>query len=108
MMKPTRLGSDRSLRIAHQVDGEDSRSVHVDLIPDGTLDLSGHDTGPSVQQAWDADVFECGIVFAPADMPGLAFALVAEHYTGDLDAVDKITKLARRHGIEAKTWDWAR
>lgn len=107
MMKPTRLRSDRSLRIAHQVDGEDSRSVHVDLIPDGTLDLSGHDTGPTVRRAWDANVFEHGVIIAPADLPLLAFALVAEHYAGDLDAVGKITKLAERHGIEAETWDWA-
>lgn len=48
-----------------------------------------------------------GVEFAVADLPRLAFALVAEHYAGDPDAVTKIKKLAERHGIEAETWDWA-
>ena len=106
-METTRLGFERSLRIAHEVDGEDGRSVHVDLTASGTLDVSGHDTGPSVRRTWGDNVFECGVEFAAADLPRLAFALIAEHYTGDLDAVRKIARLAKRHGIETETWDWA-
>lgn len=52
-------------------------------------------------------MFEYGVKLATADLPKLAFALVAEHYAGDLDAVGKIKKLAERHGIEAKTWEGA-
>ena len=106
-METTRLRFERSLRIAHQEGGDDSRSVHVDLTASGTLDVSGHDTGPTVKRTWGDNMFECGVEFAPADLPRLAFALIAEHYAGDLDAVRKIAKLAQRHGIEAETWDWA-
>lgn len=65
MMEMTRLGFERTLRLAHQGGshadrGQDSSSVHVDLTAAGTLDLSRHDTGPSVRRAWGDNVFEYG------------------------------------------------
>ena len=112
MMETTRLGFECTLWLAHEGGshadrGQDSRSVHIDLTAAGTLDLSRHDTGPSVRRAWADNVFEYGVEFAAVELPKLAFALVAEHYAGNLDAVSKITKLVQRHGIETERWDWA-
>lgn len=46
-----------------------------------------------------------GFILA-ADVSRLAFALIAEHYQGELRAVAKVRELAERHGIDAGFWDW--
>jgi len=87
-------------------DEEEFTSIDL-VLNDGTLDLSGQDMGPMVRRLQgDAD-YEYGIRIAPADLPKLAFALIAEHYKGDLSAVQKVRELAERHEIEPNFWTWA-
>lgn len=88
-------------------DGEDFTSVDLALTITGGIDLSGQDLGPIVKQTWGNDDYEYGVRIAPADVPRLAFALIAEHYRGDLGAVQKVRDLAERNGINAGFWNWA-
>lgn len=88
-------------------DDEEFTSIDLVLKPDGTLDLSGQDMGPMVKQFHGDTDYEYGIRIAPTDLPRLAFALIAEHYKGDLAAVQKVRELAERHDIKPNFWDWA-
>lgn len=88
-------------------DEEEFTSIDLVLKDDGTLDLSGQDMGPIVRQVWGDSDYEYGVRIAAADLPRLAFALIAEHYRGDLSAVQKVRELAERHNINPEYWDWA-
>lgn len=88
-------------------DEEEFTSVDVALTAEGGIDLSAQDLGPTVRQTWGDDDYEYGIRIAPADTARLAYALIAEHYSGDLRAVAKVRELAQRHGIDSHFWDWA-
>ncbi|NNG57129.1 hypothetical protein [Sphingomonas paucimobilis] len=87
-------------------DEEEFTSVDMALTAEGGIDLSGQDMGPIVKQTWGDDDYEYGVRIAPADVSKLAFALIAEHYHGDLQAVQKVRELAERHGINPQFWDW--
>jgi hypothetical protein len=88
-------------------DEEEFTSINLSLTAEGGIDLSGHDMGPTVRRTWGDSDYEYGIRVAPAHTAKLAFALIAEHYHGDLQAVQKVRELAERHGIAAGFWDWA-
>lgn len=88
-------------------DEEEFTSVDLALTAEGGIDLSAQDLGPTVRRTWGDDDYEYGIRIAPADAARLAYALIAEHYRGDLRAVAKVRELAGRHGIDAQFWDWA-
>jgi hypothetical protein len=88
-------------------DEEEFTSIDLALTTEGGIDLSGQDMGPAVRRTWGDNDYEYGIKIAPADAAKLAFALIAEHYHGDLQAVQKVRALAERHGINAGFWDWA-
>ncbi|EPE61531.1 hypothetical protein L479_02075 [Exiguobacterium sp. S17] len=99
------MADQNAVRLALR-DEEEFTSIDMVLTAVGGIELSGQDTGPTVRQTWgDAD-FEYGVRIAPEDVPRLAFALVAEHYRGELGAVQKISELAERHGISAETWSF--
>ena len=87
-------------------DEEEFTSVDMALTAEGGISLSGQDLGPIVRQTWGDSDYEYGVRIAPADVPKLAFALIAEHYRGDLGAVEKISELAKRHGIGAEAWSF--
>ena len=88
-------------------DEEEFTSIDLALTTEGGIDLSGQDMGPAVRRTWGDNDYEYGIKIAPAYAAKLAFALIAEHYHGDLQAVQKVRALAERHGINAGFWDWA-
>ena len=94
-----------SLELARQ-EGEDYRSVILERTAEGVLDLSARDKGPAVREFWGDEDYEFGIRIAPADLPAFAFALVREHYRGDLDAVARLRALAEAEGIETNFWSW--
>lgn len=87
-------------------DEEEFTSIDLALTAEGGIDLSGQDMGPTVRRTWGDTDFEYGVRIAPADVPRLAFALIAEHYRGELGAVQKISELAERHGISAEAWSF--
>ena len=86
--------------------GVEYRSVRLELTSEG-LDLSALDMGPTVEATWGDDDYEFGVRIKTADLPKLAYALIADRYRGRQDAVDCIRELATRAGIEPNFWSWA-
>ena len=95
-----------SIELARQ-EGASFRSIILARMPDGTLDLSAQDMGPTVRALYDDGDYEFGIRIAPEDLARFAFALIRAHYQGDLDAVAKLRTLADSEGIPAHFWSYS-
>lgn len=87
-------------------EGPEFRSVDLVLLPDGTIDLSAQDIGPTAKATFGDSDYEFGVRIAPEDAPRLAIALLAEFLLGDLEAVDKVRQLAKKNGINPHFWMW--
>lgn len=95
-------GRIRELRIACLEREERRTELWLDLEADGNVGLTLEATGAQAG-GWRE---EHGIDIAVSDLPRLAFALLAEHYAGDLDAIGKVRELARRSGIAIEAWEF--
>ena len=96
----------QSLELARQ-EGENFRSVILASTEEGGLDVSAQDMGPTVRALHDDGDYEFGIRIAPEHLAAFAFALVREHYQGDLDAVAKLRAIADRDGLPTNFWTWS-
>lgn len=96
-------------RLAERIatrEGEEKTSIDLALTAGGGIELSGHDLGPLVQRMQGDGDYEYGIRIRPEDIGHLVFALIAEHYGGDLEAVARVRDLALKYGIEVNSWEW--
>ncbi len=89
-----------------ELTGEEQSTIYLRLTAHG-LGVDGQDLGPSVRRIWDDGDYEYGIRVANADLPRLAFALIARHYRGNLQAVSELKRLATEHGIAANFWTYS-
>lgn len=94
----------RSMELARS-DGEERTVITVRIGHKGEIALAGHDLGPRVREVWGDD-YEYGLTIASEDVPSLALALIAEHYSGDLTAVTRLAELAARHDVAISRWSF--
>jgi len=96
---------ETSVEIARR-DGTEFRSIILDLRPDGSLSVSGHDRGPYVEKWWgDAD-YEFWVDIPAEAVARLAFALLEEKYRDRLDAVDDLRDFLRAKRIPHEFDSW--
>ena len=80
-------------------EGENFRSIMVNLEADGTLVLDAQDMGPLVQQVWGDSDYEFWCRVPPEAMGKLAFALMKKLYAGREQAVDELRALCAAEGV---------
>jgi hypothetical protein len=87
-------------------EGIERRFVSV-RIRGEAIEVDAQDLGPTVKEIWGDSDYEFGVTIEAADLARFAFALIVQHYSNDLDAVDKIKELAVKSGIDPHFWTHA-
>ena len=88
-------------------EGENFRSIMINLAADGTLTLDAQDMGPLVQQVWGDSDYEFWCRVSPEAMGKLAFALMKKLYAGREQAVDEFRALCAAEGIPHENGSYA-
>ena len=88
-------------------EGENFRSIMINLEPDGTLMLDAQDMGPLVQQVWGDSDYEFWRRVPPEAMGKLALVLMKKLYAGREQVVDEFRGLCAAEGIPHQSGSYA-
>ncbi|HLZ05728.1 MAG TPA: hypothetical protein VKR55_26695 [Bradyrhizobium sp.] len=93
------------LEIARQ-GGAEFRSVRLSFDDDGTIKMEAQDIGPSVTRIWGDGDYEFWVRVPPASVTKLAFELLREKFSGQLNAVDGFRDWCKTHGVQHEFDSW--
>ena len=88
-------------------EGENFRSIRINLEADGTLMLDAQDMGPLVQQVWGDSDYEFWCRVPPEAIGTLALALIKKLYAGREQAVDEFRALCAAEGVLHESGSYA-
>jgi hypothetical protein len=81
-------------------------TVTLEILADGSLQLFFYDIGEDSLRVWGDSDYENWITVAPAEIPRLAFALLAEKYGGRSDSVRDLEAFCRANAIACEQRLW--
>ncbi|MBU6499780.1 MAG: hypothetical protein KGJ41_16785 [Rhodospirillales bacterium] len=94
-------------RIDERSEGGTFRSVVLSRLADGAIRVDAQDMGEPVEKIWHDSDYEFWVDVPTAAVAKLAFVLLRERFMGRAGAVDELTALCKREGIEHKWGSWA-
>lgn len=80
--------------------------VTLELLGDGSLQLFYHDIGEDARRSFGDGDYESWITIPAAEIPNLAFALMAEKYEGRYDARSDFATFCEKWGVKHEGWSW--
>lgn len=98
--------TNQGIELARQ-EGTVSRRVRLYARDDGRIMFEGQDLGPSIEEIFGDSDYEYWVNVPAGDLQKLAFELLREKYTGQLNAVEAFRDWCQTHGIEHKFENWA-
>ena len=87
-------------------DGDEFRSVRLNVPDEGALRLSCQDMGETVEQFWGDDDYEFWVDVPVGELRKLVFVLLREKYAGRSGAVDEFRDFCKREGVEHQWMSW--
>jgi len=90
--------------IAHQDDEKNKRNVRLTLHEDGSIEFNTYDSGEAPEQIFGHEEYEFWVRMAGESVPKLAFALLREKFSGNLDATDSAARFCKEAGVE---YEWS-
>ncbi len=97
---------EQSVELARQ-EGVVSRSVRLSISPAGGIVLDAQDMGPNVKRTWDDGDYEFWVTVPPSALAKLAFELLKDKFTGEINAVDAFRAYCTARGIAHEFESWA-
>ena len=88
----------------YRQEGDNFRSVRLNVRSDGSIRLDAQDMGKLVEEAWRDDDYEFWVDVPATALHKLVFALIREKYSGRSGSVDEFRAFCTKEGIEHK-WD---
>ncbi len=98
--------TNQGIELARQ-QGTTSRHVRLYMRDDGGIMFEGQDLGPSVEEVFGDSDYEYWVHVPPSALQKLAFELLREKYTGQLNAVEAFRDWCKAHGVEHKFSNYA-
>ena len=92
------------VELARLHDGHNLRDVQLVLRADGGIEVSTCDSGDAPWKIFGHEDYEFEVSISPENVPRLAWALLRERLTGDLDATDTVAKFCKDSGID---YEWS-
>jgi hypothetical protein len=95
----------REARLSPLSDGARYNRVALAAQPDGSLRLTSHQMGASLEAAWGLDDQEVELLIAPDQVAVLALALAAAKLGRDRTVHD-LVELCQEHGVDFRLACW--
>jgi hypothetical protein len=91
--------------LARQV-GTEFRSVYLHLEDDGRIKMDAQDIGPASKRMWGSDDYEFWVHVPRAEVSKLAFELLREKFSGQLNAVHAFRDWCEAHEVKHQFDSW--